>query len=72
MEELQKPTAYEVHSLLRLRFGPPEWRFFGCFTVGDNTNSFRASRVTDGAAMSLWLSRGYEVDSLEIKVSRSY
>ena len=71
MDEPQKLTAAEVHGLLRLRFGPPEWHFFDGFTVADHTNSFRAARIADGVAMNLWPSRDYEVDGFEIKVSRA-
>ncbi len=53
---------------LRARYAAPSYAFFE--QVRDGTGS-NACRAADGLAMSLWPSRGMEVEGFEIKVSRS-
>lgn len=65
---VQYMTSGQVKTLLRQRFGAPEWACF--FEVGDATGA-RAGRWADALAMNLWPSRGLALHGFEIKVSRS-
>ena len=58
----------EIHAALRDRYKPPEYAFL---EEVRNDAGFDASRSCDAIAMSLWPSRGLDLQGFEIKASRS-
>ncbi len=61
-------TAAEMRAALARRFAAPAYGIL--FEVPDATGG-QHSRIADAIAMSLWPSRGLELNGIEIKVSRS-
>lgn len=57
-----------LRDALRKRYSMPEWVFME--EVRDAAG-FESSRSADGIAMSMWPSRGLEINGFEIKASRS-
>lgn len=69
MKTKQKPTtAADVRTALRVRFAAPA---FAMFEEVGNSTGFRTSRHADAVAIGIWPSRGYTIEGVEIKVSRS-
>jgi len=65
----QKPaTAADVRAALRVRFAAPA---FALFEEVGNSTGFRTNRHADAVAVGIWPSRGYTIEGVEIKVSRS-
>lgn len=62
--------ANEISGLLARKYAPPSWAYLP--QVRNGTGYQRSTiRYADGIAMSLWPSRGMEIEGFEIKVSRS-
>lgn len=62
--------ANEISGLLAKKYAPPSWAYLP--QVRNGTGYERSTtRYADGIAMSLWPSRGMEIEGFEIKVSRS-
>ena len=59
----------EVKAALSKKFAAPEFAML--FEVRNGTGYQRSLRTADALAMSLWPSRGLELNGFEIKVSRS-
>lgn len=67
-KEQKKFNTDAVKSALRKRYAYPAWAFLE--EVRDAAG-YDATRSADGIAMSLWKSRGLELQGFEIKASRS-
>lgn len=57
----------EIMRRLKVRFSPPAWAFVQ--QVSDSTGGAR-TRTADAIAMSIWPSRGLELNGFEVKASR--
>lgn len=64
----KKRNATAMRDLLRKRYNAPAWALLFEVTPGTGAN---ATRWADAVAMSLWPSRGLEINGIEVKVSRS-
>ena len=62
------PNAQQLYELIKQRFKPPAWITFSEVSDGTGVN---IARYADAIAMSIWPSRGYDLNGFEIKVSRS-
>jgi hypothetical protein len=65
--EKEKITAADVIAGLKVQFPAPAFCFLE--QVADGTGA-RQNRWADAVAMSVWPSRGYTLDGIEVKVSR--
>ncbi|WP_411033819.1 hypothetical protein [Shinella sp. BYT-45] len=64
----ERITAADIRAAMAKRWAQPEWAVL--WEVSDSTGASR-HRYADAVMMSLWPSRGLEVQGIEIKVSRS-
>lgn len=65
---MKRLQTHEVKHLLQVKYSAPAWALL--FEVPDGTGGHK-SRSADALAMSLYPSRGLELNGFEIKVSRS-
>jgi hypothetical protein len=59
--------ASDILAMLRSRYAPPTWTFFGEVFASVGGGGTRA----DGIAVAMWRSRGLEIHGFEVKVSRA-
>jgi hypothetical protein len=66
---INKYTAYDIESLLKSRYTPPEYAFLP--QVRNGTGYMNQIRTADALVMSLYPSRGLDLTGFEIKIRRS-